>query len=98
MNISEIQGRIKKTAVLLYGGISEYKAYICSSSIMHGTGDYEDGSEIAEDKEINCFALYFSDLRDKNVICALGGEYERIEDAIRAVENYEGFLKWETLL
>lgn len=95
MKLAEIQNRIKRTAVLLYGGTAEYKAYVCSSKTLHGTGDHEDGAEIAEDKKIDCFTVYFSDLRDENAICAGGGEYEKIEDATAAVEKYEGFLKWE---
>ena len=82
MKFTEIQNRIKKTAVLLYGGISEYKAYVCSSKTLHGTGDYEDSAEIAEDKRIDCFEVCFSDLNDKNTVCAGGGEFERIEDAL----------------
>ena len=95
MKLPEIRDKIKRTAVLRYGGISEYKAYVCSSKTLHGTGDHEDGTEIAEDKNGDCFAVYFSDLRDENAICAGAGEFARIEDAIAAVEKYEGFLKWE---
>lgn len=98
MRFEEIQNRIKRTAVLLYGGISEYKAYICSSNTMHGTGDHEDGAESSEDKQIDCFEVFFSDMRDKNTVCAGGGEFEKMEDVIAAVEKYEGFLKWETVL
>ncbi len=94
MKLGEIQNKIKRTAVLLYGGISEYKAYVCSSKVLHGTGDHEDGSDVVKDKNVDCFAVYFSDLRDENNICAGGGEFERIEDAIAAVENNAGFLKW----
>ena len=95
MKLPEIRDKIKRTAVLRYGGISEYKAYVCSSKTLHGTGDYEDSAEIAEDKQIDCFEVCFSDLNDKNTVCAGGGEFERIEDAIAAVEKYDGFMRWK---
>ena len=84
--------KIIKTGIMMYENV-EYKVYICESSFMSGSGDYEDESEIRDDKYIKCYEiLYTSTLNDKNV--SSGGYYKSFEEALKKIESNSQFKKW----
>ncbi len=87
--------KIRKRAVLLYGGVREYRAIILESDILHGSGDYEDPPEIADDQSIPCYHIWFQNLIDPGNYCAGGGEYPTLAEAMRKLESLVGFLRWE---
>ena len=43
---------------------------------------------------MGCYTVYYSDIRDKNVINASAGQFESYENAVKIVESDESFLKW----
>lgn len=94
MRKEEIKDTIIKTAICRYGGIREYQMFICTSTIFPGSGDYEDGPEIYEDREIDCYCIWIEDMIDTDNICASAGYYETLSDAISALESSADFERW----
>lgn len=95
MTVDEIKSRIIKKGICLYACVKEYTVYICKEYTLHGTGDYEDEPGIAEDCDMECYTVYFSDLLDENKICVSAGQYMNCEKAIETAENSAGFSNWE---
>ena len=94
MTVEEIRFKMIKKGIYTYAGVTEYFVYICEENVFYGTGDHEDIPEVANDKEMRCYAVYYSDIRDKNVISASAGQFESYENAVKIVESDEGFLRW----
>ena len=93
MKIEDIQSTIVKVGLCEYDS-KEYRVFICQSNNLPGTGDYEDDLEIREDKECLCFVLWYESIVKKDGICAGGGHYVHLSEAIEAAENKVGFKKW----
>ena len=94
MTIENIKSKMIKKGIYTYAGITEYYVYICEENVFYGTCDYEDIPEVANDKEMRCYAVYYSDIRDKNVINASAGQFENYEDAVKIIESDKEFLRW----
>lgn len=93
MKIKDIQPTVVKVGLCEYDD-REYRVFICQSNTFPGTGDYEDDLEIREDKECLCFGLWYESIVKKDDICAGGGHYIHLNEAIEAAENKVGFKKW----
>ena len=98
MTVDDIQSKIVKKGIALYAGVKEYAVYLCREEILYGTGDDEDASEIANDQDIECYTVYFSDLLDENRINASTMQYVSYEEAVKAAENSAGFQRWEDVM
>ena len=59
-----------------------------------GTGDYEDGPEICNDQEMDCYCIWLEGMINSGSICAGIGFYEHLPDAIHAAEDSAGFERW----
>ena len=55
MTIEDIKSKIIKKGIYTYAGITKYFVYICEENVFYGTGDYEDITDVASDKEIRCY-------------------------------------------
>ena len=84
--------RIDETRVVadgewLYDSIMPCRVVILSESIFPGSGDYEDPSEIAEDRDVPCFSVWYQNLTYRKDFNAGGGCYMTLEEAIEGVEE-----------
>ena len=93
MKVDEIFSTIVKIGLCAYG-TNEYRAFICQSDIFPGTGDCEDDAEISDDRELDCYCLWFEDLKQKDTLNASGGYFLSLSEAIRAAESSAGFRNW----
>lgn len=93
MNIKDLSNRIIKTGLCNYGS-KQYRLFLCASTFIPGSGDYEDIPEIANDQDVECYCIYFEDIINTGSICAGAGYYKLLSDAIRTAEESAGFERW----
>ena len=93
MNIEDLSDTIIKIGVCRYGS-QKYRLFLCTSTFLPGTGDYEDDFEICNDREMDCYCIWLEDMIKTNDICAGAGYYEHLSDAIHAAEESLGFERW----
>lgn len=93
MNIKDLSNRIIKTGLCNYGS-KKYHIFICDSDFIPGSGDYEDISEIANDRYMKCYCIYIEDIINIGSICASVGYYELFSEAIQTAEESAGFERW----
>ncbi|MBP3414891.1 MAG: hypothetical protein J6L81_06825 [Clostridia bacterium] len=93
MTVDDIFDTIIKTAMFNYG-LKEYRAYICTSNIFPGTGDYEDDTEIRDDRIMDCYCVWFEDILNNGYINSGAGYYEVLSSAIESIEKSPGFIRW----
>lgn len=90
----DFQNQIVRTAVFSYAGVREYKAFICRRDFFPGSGDAEDEKEVSNDRQCECFELCFENFLSVGEVCASGGFFETLADAISHTEKSWGFVKW----
>ena len=93
MDKRDLRDTIIKTGICLYGS-QQYRVFLCTSNFFPGTGDYEDDADLRDDQDIDCFCIWFEDMLKANHICAGGGYYKSLCEAIHAAENSGRFVKW----
>ena len=93
MDIENLSDTIMKTGLCRYGS-RQYRLFLCTSIFIPGTGDYEGPTEIANDREVRGYCIYFENMINKGNICAGSEYYEHFSDAIRAAEESPGFERW----
>ncbi len=93
MKIETISHTILKIGICRYD-TKEYRLFLCTSTYFPGTGDYEDDSDLRNDRELNCYYIWFEDIVQTGKIAAGAGYYLSLSEAIRAAENSCGFEKW----
>lgn len=93
MEINDIAPSVIKTGLCEYGN-KEYRAFVCRSDVFPGTGDCEDEEDIREDRDIDCFCVWFEDFTAKGRICAGGGYFLSLPEATESVEKSPGFKGW----
>ena len=76
-----------------YNNSKEYLIKIVKWNILYGTGDFEDTEEIREDRNIECYYVFFENLLREGVFNA-GGGFLSIEEAILNVESQVNVV-WE---
>ena len=50
---------VVKEGVAIYDGTAPYNVKIVKSPIWYGTGDYADPPEIREDREVECYYVWY---------------------------------------
>ncbi|WP_298034892.1 hypothetical protein [uncultured Dysosmobacter sp.] len=93
MDIKDLGDTIIKIGLCRYGP-RQYRLFLCTSTFLPGTGDYEDAPEICNDREMECYRIWLEDMIKTDNICAGTGYYEHLSDAIQAVEESPGFERW----
>ena len=93
MRISDIKDFVIKIGFCRYGA-KQYCVFISRNDIFPGSGDYEDEAEICNDREQECFAVWFESIIDNGTLSAGGGYFELLEDALQMVERSVGFVAW----
>jgi hypothetical protein len=93
MNIQE--DKVVATGEWLYDGIVPRKVVVVREDVWPGSGDYEDPHEIAEDRNVTCFSVWFESPGQAMEFKAGGGYYATIDEAITASESkLSGPVKW----
>lgn len=87
--------KIVKRGICFYDSSVEYEVIIVESDTLYGSGDYEDTPEIAEDREVTCFYVWYEDLSRKGVFNAGGGGFLSIDETIASVEKTSS-VKWQS--
>ena len=77
----------------LYDDSKEYEVKILKWHIFYGTGDYEDSPEIRDDRDVECYYVFYENLIEKGSFNACGGGFLSIDEAVRSVET-NGNIKW----
>ena len=92
-DIEQMSNTIIKTGLCHYG-IKTYRSFICLSDFFPDTGDYEDSDELCYDKEEKCYCVWFEDFLNKGKICAGGGYFHTLDEAICSVKSITEFERW----
>jgi hypothetical protein len=93
MNIA--QARIVKLGEWFYDGTTPCRIAILTESLLPGSGDHEDPEEIASDRNVPCFSVWFENPARKGEYNAGGGHYLTVEDAMESAEmKINGQVHW----
>ncbi len=86
---------VVKEGTALYAGTSPYSVKIAKSPVWYGSGDYEDPPEICEDREIECYEVWYSSPGDGKFTSG-GGVFATLDEATKAVEQAtNGTIHWQ---
>lgn len=91
MRILDLKDSVIMTGICDYG-TKQYRVFISRNGIFPSSGDYEDEAEICNDREHECFAVWFESIMDVGILGVGGGYFEQLEDAIQMVEKSAGKL------
>ena len=69
-----------------YDNVTEYEVKIIKWHTLYGTGDYEDPEEIQNDRDVECYYVFYENFNKKGDFSAGGGGFLSIEEAIASVE------------
>ena len=84
---------IIRRGICLYSGIKEYEVKIQKEYILHGTGDHEDPPEVRDDRDVECYYVYYEDLIRKGSFNVGGGGFLSLDEAVYSVET-SGDVRW----
>lgn len=91
----EEEGVIVKRGIWLYDGQVETDIIIKKCSVLYGSGDYQVPPEIQNDQNIENYTILYGTPGKKWIICAGGGQYLTLPEAIERVEQIVGkTVKW----
>lgn len=89
-------GDVVKKGSALYDQTVSYRVWIVRSSVWYGTGDYEDTAEVREDREAECFYVYFESPVSCVEVGSRSGAYSTLSEAIAKVrELTNGTIRWQ---
>ena len=78
---------IIKRGKCTYSEVVEYEVKIVKWHTLYGTGDDEDPDEIRDDRNIECYYVFYEDLINKGCCNTGGGGFLSIMEAISSVES-----------
>jgi hypothetical protein len=84
-----------KRGKCVYNISTEYEVRIVKWHVLYGTGDHEDPPEVQNDRNVECYYVFYEDLIKRGVFNTGGGSFLSIEEAIASVENKVD-VKWLT--
>lgn len=94
MNIDE--KRIVAKGEWKYGGTTPCLIVVQREDTWPGTGDFEDPPEIAEDRRMPCFSVWYENPSCKGTFNAGGGYFLSLEDAIEeTTKKVQGPVMWD---
>ncbi|GAA0182534.1 hypothetical protein SH2C18_48970 [Clostridium sediminicola] len=71
----------------VYASSVPCKLWIIKWDILYGSCDYEDPSEIYDDKEIDCYYIEFESMIEKGKVSSVSSGYLTLSDAIKDAEK-----------
>jgi len=80
-------------AICLYDSTVEHEVKIIKWHTLYGSGDYED-EEYCDDREVECYYIWYEDLTQKGVFNAGAGACLSLEEAMALVEKNYNVKKW----
>lgn len=83
-----------RTGIWLYGGTVRCRVVVIPADVFPGTGDHEDPPDVAEDREIACFAVWYEP-PVAGYAWGGGGWYATLDEAVRRVEQVCPTIDWE---
>jgi hypothetical protein len=91
-----LDGELVLEGSWLYAGTTRCRIAIVRRGTWYGSGDYEDPPEVADDREVETFAVLYT-AGDPDRFAAGGGQYLSLEAARSGAENACGpSVLWET--
>jgi hypothetical protein len=89
-------GDVVKRGIAFYDQTVSYRVWIVRSSVWYGTGDYEDTAEVREDREVECFYVWYESPVSYGKVGPGGGAYSSLSEAIAKVrELTNGTIRWQ---
>ncbi len=90
---------VVKRGIALYDGTVPYNVKIVKSSVLYGSGDYEDPEEIREDREVECYYIWYESpgppSRTGRPFRSGGGASLTLAEAMKHVEKATyGTVRW----
>jgi hypothetical protein len=89
----ESAGEVIKRGICFYDNSVEYEVRIIRGQVLYGTGDYEDLPNVSDDREIECYEIWYENLIKKGEFNRVG-QYCLLQDAILCVEEYAA-VQWK---
>jgi len=86
---------VVKRGMCKYDNSKEYEVRIIEWHVMYGTGDYEDPIEVCDDRNIECYYVFFENLIKRGEFNVGGGGFLTIEEATASVES-KVTVEWKT--
>lgn len=87
--------KIVKQGIMLYDNALEYSVIIVESSVLYGSGDFEDPPEIANDRESLCYYAWCDSPSRRNEFCSgWHTAFMSVDEAMNAIEKETYFLHW----
>jgi hypothetical protein len=88
--------KVVQEGTALYDNAVQYGVRITKSSIWYGSGDYEDPPEIRQDREVECYYVWFESLTERGRFNAGGGACLTLAEAKSQVEKLTyGTVRWQ---
>ena len=84
---------VVKRGKCIYGDSNEYEIRIIRWHILYGTGDYEDPIDIRDDRNVECYYVFFEDLVNKGEFNAGGEGFLTVEEAVLSIGSKYS-VKW----
>ena len=78
----------------LYNNSKEYAVKIVKWHILYGTGDFEDSTDIRDDRYVECYYVLYEDIVARELFNVCGGGFLSIEEAVSSVE-LGGEVEWD---
>ncbi|WP_297429973.1 hypothetical protein [Clostridium sp.] len=71
----------------VYGGSVVCKLRIVKSDMMYGSGDYEDESELRDDKKVECYHIEYESMNEKGVFNSRSTGFLTLSEAMKNAEE-----------
>ena len=86
--------RVAKSGTFLYDHQVVCDLAIVYSPVRYGSGDYEDLVDIAEDRPLDTYYIWYGSAAARGEFKGGGGAFDTIEDAVRHAESAVGGVRW----
>jgi hypothetical protein len=87
---------VVKEGVWLYDGTVACGVTIAKHHVWYGTGDYEDPPEICDDREVECYYIWYESLVEPGRFSTGGGVFSTLAEAMECVERWtNGTVRWK---
>jgi hypothetical protein len=81
---------VVKEGSFLYAAEVECRLRVIQSSVLYGTGDAEDESEVSQDQDIECFYVEYGSTTNPTMFVARSRAFRSIQDALHGASSQLG--------